>query len=120
MLRSPVFQYRNNFEKQVGLILGLPYEYESLKLPYVIHRHYVPDFIKGKTLIECKGFFRLGDTQKYKSIRDSLYPQGYELIFVLHNPLKKVRKRSKINMAQWCEKEKFKWCSLENIKDVLT
>lgn len=120
MLRSLVPKYRNNFEKQTGLILGIAYEYESLKLPYVVHRNYIPDFIKGNTLIECKGFFRVGDTQKYTSIRDCLYPQGYELVFVLHNPLKKVRKRGKINMAQWCEKEKFKWYTLENIKNVLT
>jgi hypothetical protein len=119
MLRSLVPKYRNNFEKQTGLILGVSYEYESLKLPYVVHRNYIPDFINGKILIECKGFFRAGDTQKYKSIRNSIYPDGYELIFVLHNPLKKIRKNSKMNMGQWCKKEGFKFTTLEDINNVL-
>ena len=92
--------------------------YEPYRLPYVIHKKYIPDFIDERTgaMIECKGFFRVGDTQKYKAIRDSLFSQ--ELVFVLTNADKKVRKGSKITMGEWCEKEGFKWFTLETLKEL--
>ena len=69
--------------------------------------------------MEAKGFFRVGDTQKYKAIRDSL-PKKKQLVFLLYNPNKKLRKGSKMTMAEWCEKEKFKWYTLEDITDAFT
>tara|TARA_R110000824_G_scaffold145307_1_gene313565 strand:+ start:64 stop:498 length:435 start_codon:yes stop_codon:yes gene_type:complete len=84
---------------------GEGYTFEPERMPYIISRKYVPDFVKGDIVIECKGFFRAGDTLKYKSIRDC-YPNK-EFIFVLSNPEKKVRKGSKLNMGQWCFKEGF-------------
>ena len=85
----PKPQYRNNFEEEVGKKLT-GWAYEPEKIPYFIHRDYIPDFKKGKYLIECKGFFRIGDTQKYKAIRDCL--DGQELIFILYRPDTRVRK----------------------------
>ena len=67
-------------------------------------------------LVEAKGYFRVGDTQKYKAIRDSL-PKKRQLVFLLYNPNKKLRKGSKMNMSEWCEKEGFKWYTLEDITD---
>ena len=112
-------QYRNKFEEEVGAILGNSFHYERHKIPYVIHRNYIPDFVNVHTIVECKGFFREGDVQKYRAIRNSLVPPD-ELIFVLYKPTKKVRKNGKITMSEWCEKEGFKWCTLENIKNVIT
>jgi len=98
-------------------------EYEAYKVPYVTHRHYIPDFTlklkKGIVHFECKGFFRVGDTQKYKAIRDSL-ESIEELVFVLYSPHKKVRKGGKITMAEWCEKEGFTWYTEETLKDAFT
>ena len=97
-------------------------KYEAEKVPYVIHKNYIPDFVvrndKNKTdiLVEAKGYFRVGDTQKYKAIRDSL-PKKRQLVFLLYNPNKKLRKGSKMNMSEWCEKEGFKWYTLEDITD---
>ena len=38
------------------------YKYESERIPYVLARHYIPDFIiytqTGKVYIEAKGYFR--------------------------------------------------------------
>ena len=112
-------KYRNKFEEQTGIILGDLCKYESIQVPYVTHRHYTPDFIGGNILIECKGFFRVGDVQKYKAIRDSL-SKKQELVFVLYSPLKKLRKGSKMNMSEWCEKEGFRWFVIGNILDVFT
>ena len=103
-------QYRSGLEKQAALQLKKPdYLYEPYRLPYVTYRHYVPDFVheKKKILIECKGFFRAGDIQKYKAIRDSLKDEGWELVFILSSKKKKIRKNSKTTMEEWCAKEGF-------------
>lgn len=94
--------YRSGLEKALARNLPKDFEYEPNSIPYVMKRKYIPDFVKGKFYIECKGFFRAGDTMKYKAIRDSI---DGELIFVLSDPNKKVRKGSKMTMGQWCEKE---------------
>lgn len=118
-------KYRNNFEKTAGLLLKDHCKYEPEKVPYVVHRNYIPDFVGRNNknridiLVEAKGFFRVGDTQKYKAIRDSL-PKKKQLVFLLYNPNKKLRKGSKMTMAEWCEKEKFKWYTLEDITDAFT
>ena len=105
-------KYKNKFEERCAEALG--WEYEPTYVPYEIKRRYLPDFHQGDTLVECKGYFRPGDTQKYKAIRDSLGPEE-ELIFVLYDPNKKVRKENKITMGEWCTKEGFKWFTLETL-----
>mgnify|MGYP003135666067 FL=1 len=124
-LRKVPPKYRNNFEKTAGLLLKDHCKNEPEKVPYVVHRNYIPDFVgrndknRIDILVEAKGFFRVGDTQKYKAIRDSL-PKKKQLVFLLYNPNKKLRKGSKMTMAEWCEKEKFKWYTLEDITDAFT
>jgi len=108
-------KYRNKFESAVGEQLK-GWQYEPCKYPYIIKANYIPDFVKGSMLVECKGFFRNGDTRKYISIRDSL-PQN-ELVFVLTNPNKKVRKGSKITMGEWCDKEGFRWFTMETLQEL--
>ena len=112
--------YRSGLEKKFAELTprGM-FKFEPYTLPYTIHRNYKPDFVFGDYLIECKGYFRVGDTQKYKAIRDSL-PKKKQLVFLLYNPDKKLRKGSKMTMAEWCEKEKFKWYTLEDITDAFT
>ena len=108
-------KYRNNFESDVGDEL-VGWSYEPYHIPYIIKRKYIPDFTKGNMLVECKGFFRAGDTQKYKAIRDSLYSQ--ELVFVFTNSNKKVRKGSKLTMGEWCDKEGFRWFTKETLQEL--
>jgi|TARA_R110001592_G_scaffold128984_1_gene341256 hypothetical protein len=124
--------YRNKFEERTAKVLGSLCEYEPYQIPYVTYRNYIPDFV-GKTedglktlIVEAKGFFRVGDVQKYKAIRDSLRSESVqsgettELIFVLYNPNKKLRKGSKMNMGEWCTKEGLKWFTVENVRDAFT
>lgn len=110
--------YRSGLEKQFAELTprGM-FKFEPFTVPYTIHRNYKPDFVFDDYLIECKGYFRVGDTQKYTAIRDSLLFQ--ELIFVLSDPNKKLRKGAKMTMGQWCDKEGFKHFTLQTIDDLL-
>jgi hypothetical protein len=87
--------------------LGDQWLYEPYRLPYIIKKKYIPDFVheEAGVLVECKGFFRVGDTQKYTSIRDGM-PE-WKLVFVFTNPKKKLRKGSKMTLGEWCDKEGF-------------
>ena len=114
-MKTNIIKYRNNFEADIGEKL-VDWNYEPYHIPYVTKRKYIPDFTKGNILVEAKGYFRVGDTQKYKAIRDSLFSQ--ELVFVLTNADKKVRKGSKITMGEWCDKEGFKWFTLKTLKEL--
>ena len=110
--------FRSGLEKDLSEKLDGQYKFEPYDLSYTVHKKYLPDFVhEGKAvLVECKGFFRVGDTQKYTAIRDSM-PE-WELVFVLSNPSKKVRKGGKITMGEWCDKEGFKHYTIETAKEL--
>ena len=69
--RSKKSKFRSVFEEHTAEVLE-GFDYEPYTVPYTIHRNYRPDFVHAPsdTLVECKGFFREGDTKKYTSIRD--------------------------------------------------
>jgi len=117
--KSKKSAFRSTFEEDVSKILK-DFDYEPFTVPYVIERSYRPDFVHNDsgTLVECKGYFRDGDTKKYTSIRDSL-PKGQELVFVLMQPNKKIRKGAKMTMSQWCDKEGILWYSLDTLEELL-
>lgn len=112
-------KFRSGLESAIHEKLNDTFLYEPYRLPYTIHRKYVPDFVHEEKaiLIEAKGYFRVGDTQKYTAIRDSM-PE-WELIFILSDPTKKVRKGSKLTMGQWCEKQGFKCYTVKTIGNLL-
>jgi hypothetical protein len=128
-MNSDTPKYRSKLERLVGGLLGPLWAYEPFKVPYVTYRNYHPDFVyesRGDLwlLVEVKGFFRVGDTQKYKAIRDSLRQENgrdhprKELVFFLQSSRTKVRKGAKMNMGQWCDKEGFPWFdSVEQLKE---
>ena len=108
------FNYRSKLEEMVAALLGTKWQYEPFRIPYTIDHTYTPDFVYelsggAEILVEVKGFFRPGDTQKYKAIAAECKITGRELVFFLSSPFKKVRKGGQINMAQWCDKEGIKW-----------
>ena len=116
--RSKKSPFRSTFEEDVAKILQ-EFDYEPFTIPYTISRSYRPDFVdaSGLYLIECKGYFRDGDTKKYTSIRDSL-PKEQELIFVLMQPNKKIRKGAKMTMSEWCDKEGILWYSINTLQEL--
>ena len=110
---------KSKLEIRVGKALGHRYEYETERIEYTIDKIYVPDFIprakKNKVIIEVKGFFRPGDLQKYKAIRDCLN-SSRRLIFIFANPDKPVRRGAQLTMGQWATKEGFSWYSVEEVE----
>ena len=116
-------EFRSGFEYDVSKQLQ-PYgfSYEPWQVDYIVQRKYTPDFVyerNGQTyLIECKGYFRSGDTQKYRSIAKSL-PWTSELIFVLMKPDQKVSKNTKNTMAQWCDKNSILWYNIDTLKELV-
>jgi len=117
--KSKKSRFRSTFEDDVSKVLK-EFDYEPFTVPYTISRSYRPDFVdsSGLSLVECKGYFRDGDTKKYTSIRDSL-PEGQELIFVLMQPNKKIRKGAKMTMSEWCDKEKILWYTIETLQELI-
>jgi hypothetical protein len=106
-------KYRSGFERQAGDLLEPEgFEYEPCKISYQVAHTYTPDFVyttqdDWTIIVEAKGFFRPGDTQKYKAIRDTL--DLAELVFLLQSPMKQVRKGAVLTMSQWCTKEGIRW-----------
>ena len=101
--------YRSKLESMVHTLLGDEWLYEPFQIKYKVAHSYTPDFVLGGVLVEVKGYFRPGDTQKYKAIRDSLEGTDQHLVFFLSSPFKKVRKGGMLTMSKWCEKENIPW-----------
>ena len=115
-------KFRSALEKEFSKeVKSKGFKYEPYGVPYTVYRTYMPDFVheEKKVMVEVKGFFRVGDTLKYKSIRDTISVDGYELVFLLSNEHKKVRKGGKITMGQWCEKEGMKHYTLSTAQELV-
>lgn len=108
-------KYRSKLEAEVAKKIP-EFEYESVRMEYWQLKTYTPDFIKGKTYVEVKGFFRPGDQAKYIAIKEQCEEYGIEFVFLFADPNKKVRKNAKMTMAQWCDKYGIPWFSLKDIK----
>ena len=121
--KSKLGNFRSEFEKDVAKQLQpFGFSYEPFQVDYIIPRKYTPDFVyeRGdKTyLIECKGYFRAGDTQKYRSVKNCL-AENEELIFVLMKPNQKVSKSTKNTMAEWCDKHEILWYNIDTLQELV-
>lgn len=110
-------RYRSKLEGKVAKLLGDGWEYEKKRVDYSVSHCYTPDFTKGSTYIEVKGFFRPGDQTKYKAIKEVLDGQGIELFFVFSNPNKPVRKGAKLTHGGWCDKCDIRYCAASEVED---
>lgn len=112
--RNRLYPYKSDLELRVAETLGPDWEYEGEQVKYIIHGKYTPDFSCGNhIMIEVKGFFRTGDQRKYLSIKNS--NPDRELVFVLSDPNKPVRKNAKLTMSQWCDRHGISWYSLDEL-----
>jgi len=111
-------KYRSKLEKDCHNLLGADWEYEPAKIPYIVRRNYTPDFVMGNYYIEVKGFFRTGDTQKYRAIAEQLASEGKDYIFLMPQPDKRTRKGGKITYRQWCKKHNIAIFSTNEIKEL--
>lgn len=97
---------RNKFEERVEKQLkrqGVSYEYEMERIPYLLARFYIPDFIihtpLGKVYIECKGYFRPEAKAKMVAVK-KLHPNmDIRILFYAH----------KKPYIKWAEKNGFRW-----------
>ena len=109
--------FRSGLEEKVAALfdeLGVAYEYESTKIPYVIHHIYTPDFLlKNGIFLETKGYWDAADRRKIKAVK-TLHPE-VDLRMVFQSPFNTISKRSKTTYAQYCEKLSIPWTSFKNI-----
>lgn len=104
--------YRSFFESQVAATLGPEWQYESIKLPYVIEHTYTPDFIDpiNKQIIEVKG--RLDPSERAKLLAVVKQNPDWEVTVLFQYPNTKIAKGSKTSYAEWAAKNGIKWRSL--------
>jgi len=111
-------KYRSKLEKECHDLLGKQWKYEPNRIAYTVRRNYTPDFVFGDYYIEVKGFFRAGDTQKYRAIAEQLKFENKHLIFLMPDPEKRTRKGGKTTYRQWCAKYDIKIFSTKQIKEL--
>lgn len=103
--------YRSGFERTVATSLKrrkVSFEYETMKLRYVIQHTYNPDIILGNGIVvELKGRFMPGDVPKMKAVK-AAYPD-LDIRFCFMNAHQKISGQ-KQTYAQWADRHGFKWC----------
>ena len=109
--------FRSGLEEKVADLmveLGIAYEYESTKVPYIIQHSYTPDFyLPSGIFLECKGYFDPKDRRKIKAVKEQ-HPE-LDIRMVFQSPHNKISKKSKLTYAQWCDKLNIPWSSYTNI-----
>ena len=109
--------FRSGLEERVADLLvelGVSYEYESTKIPYVIQHNYTPDFIlPNGVYLECKGYWEPEDRRKIKNVKEQ-NPE-LDLRMVFQAPFNTISKKSKTTYAKWCERHDIPWTSFHNI-----
>jgi hypothetical protein len=105
---------RNKLESSIRELLGKDWKYEEEKLDYIQRKKYIPDFHKGKFIIEAKGYFRPEDRRKMLDVIN--YNIENYFLMILSHPDKTISKRSKTTYGEWCTKNKVNWVSLDYFK----
>jgi hypothetical protein len=110
-------RFRSGLEEKVSdllLELGVKYEYESTKVPYVLECNYTPDFLLPNGIfLETKGRLTDEDRRKMKAVKKS--NPDLDIRFVFQAPFNKIYKGSKTTYAKWAEKHGFPWCAFHSI-----
>jgi hypothetical protein len=107
--------YRSKLEAQVAADLGKTWEYEPGVIEYTQKKDYLIDFKNGKYVVEVKGFFRSGDSSKYRAVADACKEQGYVFIMLFAKPNAPIRKDARTTYRSWAEKHGILWFDTNNI-----
>jgi hypothetical protein len=103
-------RFKSGFERTLDAQLkasGVQFEYEPIKLPYVINHVYKPDFVlTNGIIIEAKGYFRRGETAKMLAVKKA-HPH-LDIRFVFQEPDKHISGQ-KTTHAQWATRYGFPW-----------
>lgn len=102
-------RYRSKLEASTAKALkqrGIDFSYEDVRVPWLIQRHYVVDFVlPNGIIVETKGRFLPSDRRKHIEIRRQ-HPT-LDIRFVFSNSKATLYKGSKTTYAQWCDKRDF-------------
>lgn len=97
-------KYKNKFESRTGASLKrarVSFSYETEKVPYILARHYIPDFILrteyGKIYVECKGYLRPEDKAKLRAVKKQHPEMDLRILFYARNK----------QYIKWAEKHGF-------------
>lgn len=97
---------RNKFEQRIYAQIKrskLPFKYETEKIPYVLARHYIPDFIittpTGKVYVECKGYLRPEHKAKMVAVKRQHPELDIRILFY----------SKKEAYIRWAERCGFRW-----------
>lgn len=115
---KPTGGFRSKFEKEVAdklKSLKIKYDYEAIKLPYILEKEYVSDFSFNEILLEVKGVLLRPDREKMAAIKKA-YPD-LRIIFVFMYPHRKVP-HLKMTHAEWAERNDFEWMSIQDLDNV--
>ena len=109
--------FRSQLEKRVATLLmtlGVSYEYESERIPYIIQHHYTPDFVlPNHVYLEAKGYWAPEDRRKVLAVKKDNPDMDLRMVF--QAPYNTISKRSKTTYAQWCEKHEIPWTHFHDI-----
>jgi hypothetical protein len=109
--------FRSGLEEKVADLLtnlGVKYEYESTKVPYILQCNYTPDFLLPNGIyLETKGRLTSEDRRKMKAVKAA--NPDTDIRFVFQAPYNKIYKGSKTTYAAWAEKSGFQWCAFHSI-----
>ena len=97
---------RNKFELKTFEQLRrarISFKYETEKIPYILARHYIPDFIittsLGKIYIECKGYLRPEHKAKMVAVKRQHPEMDLRILFYAFNK----------KYIKWAEKNGIKF-----------
>lgn len=97
---------KNKFETRIYGQLQrskLPFKYESERIPYVLARHYIPDFKvqtrTGYIYVECKGYLRPEHRSKMVAVKRQHPEKDIRMLFYSHNKA----------YVKWAEKHGFRY-----------
>lgn len=111
--KSKKDSYRSQLERDFAKNLkkrSVNFDYESIKIPYVIHHDYHPDFIIEKQdgslmILEAKGYLNSDDRRKMLAVKEC--NPHLDIRFIFQDSSKKIRKGSKTTYGDWSKKNGF-------------
>ena len=116
-MKKKTSKFRSTLEQRIATLLmtlGVSYEYESEKIPYVIEHHYTPDFVlPNHVYLEAKGYWAPEDRRKVLAVKKDNPDMDLRMVF--QSPYNTISKRSKTTYAQWCEKHEIPWTHFHDI-----
>ena len=116
--RKKILPTRNKFEQEIFNGLSnqkIKFSYESLKIPYILSRVYIPDFEitsrSGVTfLLEAKGYLRPEHKAKMVAVKQQHPELDIRILFY----------RKKASDTRWADKYGFKYAVKEIPEEWLT